>query len=74
MEDKITKTELMGCAARAMRFAVEDLDKACDEVNEAAETLVDTPDGDRISSVLAEMEKILKEIKDMQEQLEKRAA
>lgn len=53
-------------AADSLFLAIEDLDRSCDLVNEACEWLVDTAEGDRISSVLQDMEKLLKDIRGMQ--------
>jgi len=60
-------------AARWLRIAAEELDSALDSVNEAAEALVDTPDGDRISSLLKEMEDKLSEIRTKRDEMERRA-
>ena len=61
-----TDGETLRQAARSLRFVIEDLDTACDNVNEAAETLVDTPEGDRVRSILDDMEKVLEELKTME--------
>jgi len=62
--------ETLRQAARSIRLAIEDFDTSCDLVNEASELLVDTPEGDRISSVLDDMEKILDSMKEMQRKWE----
>lgn len=60
-----TDTEKLKLAARSLTWAAEDFDKCCDYVNEAAEELVDTPEGDKVASVLGEMEILLKEMREM---------
>lgn len=57
--------ETLRQAARSLNFAIEELDKACDSVNEAAETLVDTTEGDRVFSILKDMENLLADLKAM---------
>ena len=61
-----TDGETLNMAAKSLQMAIEDLDLATDEVNEAAETLVDTPEGDRVASILEEMESVLKSLKEYQ--------
>ena len=63
--------ETLRLAARSVRWAVEELDKAADFVNEAAETLVDTPQGDRVASILNDMETMLTNLKQLQKAFEK---
>lgn len=63
--------ETIRMASKSMRFAIEELDKACDSVNEAVETLTDTPLGDQIASFLMDMESILSMMKEMQKTLGK---
>lgn len=65
--------ESLRLAARSIKWAVEDLDKACDSVNEAAETIVDTPEGDKVLSFLDEMEKTLKDLKALADEFQRRA-
>lgn len=61
-----TDTETLHQAAKSLGYAIEDLDTSLDLVNEAAELLVDTPEGDRVSSLLQEMESALKDLRGMQ--------
>ena len=61
-----TDGETLRMAAKSLGFAIEELDNAADSVNEAAETLVDTPEGDRVASVLGEMETLLSTLRDYQ--------
>ena len=65
-----TDGETLRQAAKALKFAINELDESCDCVNEAAEILVDTPEGDKVASILEEMENILKELKGMKEKWE----
>ena len=60
-------------AGMLLRMTAEELDKTLDLLNEAAEALVDTPDGDRISSMLNEMEDRLSEIRAKRDEFERRA-
>lgn len=60
-------------AGMLLRMTAEELDKTLDLLNEAAEALVDTPDGDRISSMLSEMEDRLSEIRAKRDEMERRA-
>lgn len=60
-------------AGMLLRMTAEELDKTLDLLNEAAEALVDTPDGDRISSMLNEMEDRLSEIRAKRDEMERRA-
>ena len=62
-----TDGETLRQAAKSLDYAIGELDDACDSVNEAAEALVDTPEGDRVRSILDEMEEVLKSIREMQE-------
>lgn len=59
-----TDGETLRQAAKSLGYAIDELDEAADCVNEAAETLVDTPEGDRIRSILDEMETLLKDMKE----------
>ena len=59
-------------AARSMRLAVEDLDKTLDLINEAAEILKDTPEGDKVASYLADGENVLAELRSLQKDFEGR--
>lgn len=61
-----TDGETLRQGAKALGYAINELDGACDCVNEAAELLVDTPEGDRVSSILDDMEKLLEEMRQMQ--------
>ena len=61
-----TDGETLRQGAKHLGYAIDELDHACDCVNEAAETLVDTPEGDKVRSILDEMEAILKDLKSMQ--------
>ena len=58
-------------AARSMQYAVDELDKTLDLVNEAAEILVDTPEGDRVASYLNDMENTLTELRALQQSFER---
>ena len=60
-------------AARSIRLAVEDLDKTLDLINEAAELLVDTPEGDKIASYLNDGENVLTDLRKMEEDFERRS-
>lgn len=60
-------------AGMLLRMTADELDKTLDLLNEAAEALVDTPDGDRISSMLSEMEDRLSEIRAKRDEMERRA-
>ena len=59
-----TDGETLRQAAKSLGYAINELDEAADCVNEAAETLTDTPEGDRIRSILDEMETLLKDMKE----------
>lgn len=61
-----TDGETLRQAAKSLGYAINELDGAADCVNEAKETLLDTPEGDRIASVLDSMESLLKELKEYQ--------
>lgn len=63
--------ETLRQAARSLRISIEELDKAADSVNEAAETLVDTPAGDRVAAILNDMENLLTDLKAMQKNFDK---
>ena len=63
-----TDGETLRQAAKALGYAIDELDEAADCVNEAAEQLVDTPEGDRVASVLDEMEDLLKELRRFQKE------
>ena len=63
-----TDGETLRQAAKSLGYAIEELDVAADDVNEAAEMLIDTPEGDRVASVLAEMEILLKDLKKFHEE------
>ena len=69
-KDVPADSELLRMASKSIRFAIEDMDTSMELVNEAAEELADTPDGDRIASILGEMEGLLKDLKDMQSKWE----
>ena len=60
-----TDGETLRQGAKSLGYAINELDEACDCVNEAAEMLVDTPEGDRVRSILDDMEAILKGLKSM---------
>ena len=62
-----TDTELLKLSAKSLGYAIEDFDTSCDLVNEAAEMLVDTPEGDQVASILSEMEVLLKSMKDLRD-------
>lgn len=57
--------ETLRQAAKCLNRAIEGLDRAADDVNEASETLVDTPAGDRVASILHDMEDLLCDLKSM---------
>lgn len=65
-QNKPTDETTLKLAAKSLFLAIEELDSSCDLVNEACEMLVDTAEGDRLSSVLQDMERTLKEIREMQ--------
>ena len=56
-------------AAKSLGYAITDLDAVCDLINEAVEILLDTVEGDRVSSLLDEGERFLKELKEAKKQL-----
>ena len=60
-----TDGETLRQGAKSLNYALNELDEACDCVNEAAETLKDTPEGDKVRSILDDMEAILKDVKEM---------
>ena len=60
--------ETLRMAAKSLRFAIEELVRTADFVNEAAEALVDTPEGDRVASILDEMESVLITLKGYQKE------
>lgn len=60
---KKADSEMLKLSARSLGWAIEELDNSADFVNEAAENLVDTPEGDRVSSILADMETMLAELR-----------
>lgn len=64
--------ERLRMAARSMRFAIDELDKTLDLINEAAEALVDTPEGDRVASYLNDGENVLTDLKMLQKDFERR--
>ena len=55
-------------AARSLEFAITDLDAVCDLINEAVEILLDTVEGDKVSSLLDDGERLLKELKQIKKQ------
>ena len=59
-----TDGETLRQAAKSLGYAINELDEAADCVNEAVEQLTDTPEGDRVASILQTMEDILKELQD----------
>ena len=59
-------------AARSIRLAAEDLDKTLDLINEAAELLVDTPEGDKVASYLNDGENVLAELRKLEADFERR--
>ena len=67
-----TDGERLRMAARSMRFAIDELDKTLDLINEAAEALVDTPEGDRVASYLNDGENVLTDLKKLQKDFERR--
>lgn len=66
-QNRQTDTEMLRLASKSLRLAADDLDSTCDLVNEAAEAVVDTPEGDKIASILGEMKSILKGLREMAE-------
>jgi len=72
-EQTAPDSETMKKAARDMRLAVEELDETLDLINEAAELLKDTPDGDRVASYLADGENVLAELRKLKEDFERRS-
>lgn len=71
-QNKQTDGERLRMAARSMRYAVDQLDKTLDLINEAAEALVDTPEGDRVASYLNDGENVLTELRKLQKDFERR--
>lgn len=67
-----TDGERLRMAAKSMRYAVDQLDKTLDLINEAAEALVDTPEGDRVASYLNDGENVLTELRKLQKDFERR--
>lgn len=59
-------------AASSMRYAVDQLDKTLDLISDAAEALVDTPEGDRVASYVDEIENVLTDLKMLQKDFERR--
>ena len=66
-----TDGETLKLAARDLKFAIEDLDQAADSVYTGMEELKDCVEYDRVKSILDDMERILKDLKSMQEAWEK---
>ena len=64
--------EILRLAARSMQYAVDELDKTLDLINEAAEILKDTPEGDKVASYLADGENVLAELRSLQKDFEGR--
>ena len=62
-----TDGETLRQAAKSLGYAIDELDVVCDSVNEAAEALKDAPEGDRVRSILDDMEQVLKDLKGMKE-------
>lgn len=60
-------------AAKSLGYAIDELDKSADDVNEAMTPLLDTPEGDRLGAMLNDMEKMLQDLKEMQKEFEGRA-
>lgn len=65
-----TDVETLRQAAKTLGHAINELDEVSDCVNEAAEALVDTPEGDRVASILSEIESLLKEMKEYKQKWE----
>lgn len=63
--------ETLRRAAQFMRCAVCEMDKAADFVYAAAQKLEDTPQGDRVTSVLFDMENMMTNLKQLQKAFEK---
>lgn len=64
---------MAGRAEQSLRWATEELDKACDSVNEAAEHYKGTAEEDKIRSFLTQMEDILSGLKELQKEYKGRA-
>ncbi len=62
-----TDGEKLRLAGKSLDYAISDLNEGCDRVNEAAELLVDTPEGDRVVSILDDMKKVLKDLAEMRD-------
>ena len=62
-----TDKETLREGAKSLGQAIYELDGACDFVDDAAELLADTPEGDKVRSILDDMEHILKDLKSMRE-------
>ena len=56
-EERIKKIDMV------MRFAIDELDNACDSANEAMELLDDTPLHDVMESILMDMEEVLADLR-----------
>lgn len=56
-------------AAKFIDYAITELDAVCDLINEAAEILLDTVEGDRVASLFDDGERLLKELKEAKKQL-----
>ena len=63
--------ETLRQAAKHLETAIEDVDHACDYVNEAAGELKDTVQEDRVYAMLNDMENILADLKAMKDKFEK---
>ena len=55
-------------AAKALNFACYELDNACESLQEGCELLSDTPEGDKVKSLLDELETVLKDVKRMRKE------
>ena len=65
-----TDSAMLHLAAKSLGYAIDELDTSCDSVQKAMESLLDTPEGDRVASALSELESVLKELKELQSKWE----
>lgn len=63
--------ETLRQAAKSLNWAIEDLDKSADWVNDALTMLLDKPVGDRVGAMLNDMENLLSDLKAMKSNFER---
>lgn len=66
-QNRPTDGETLRQAAQSLGYAIDDLDKTADLVNEACETLCDCVEYDRVKSFLNDMEELLKDMRKLRE-------